>query len=264
MADTIRQYGLPLVLALALHSLAVLALYSGWNPQQETRVIRPQIVKSALLVLEPEAKPKSKPQSAPRAVPPPQPKPDPQANLRRQAEAQKQAEQKAQADAEARERALAEAHAKAQAEAKAKAEQLSRTRAEDAARQRKLEAMAEASFLDALEDEALDLQAQSETADSEAVAQSFRLGIYQAVVGNWSRPPSARNGMQAKLRVELVPTGDVVAVSLVESSGNGAFDRSAEAAVRKARRFEVPKDPDLFEQYFRRFTLLFRPEDLLR
>ena len=262
MVYTIRQYGLPLVLALALHSLAVLALYSGWNPQQETRVIRPQIVKSTLLVLEPEVKPKPKPRAAPppKASAEPRPKPDPQAS----AQAQKQAQEKAQADAKARERALAEAHARAQAEAKAKAEEISRARTEDAARRQKLEALADASFLDALEDEALDLQAQSEAADSEAVAQSFQLGIYQAVVGNWSRPPSARNGMQAKLRVELVPTGDVVAVSLVESSGNGAFDRSAEAAVRKARRFEVPKDPELFEQYFRRFTLLFRPEDLLR
>jgi hypothetical protein len=26
----------------------------------------------------------------------------------------------------------------------------------------------------------------------------------------------------------------------------------------------VPKDSAIFEQYFRRFTLLFKPEDLLR
>ncbi len=61
-----------------------------------------------------------------------------------------------------------------------------------------------------------------------------------------------------------MPTGDVVSVTLIAGSGNEAFDRSAEAAVRKARRFEVPKDPAVFERYFRRFTLLFRPEDLLR
>ena len=53
-------------------------------------------------------------------------------------------------------------------------------------------------------------------------------------------------------------------VTLLEGSGNGAFDRSAEAAVHKARRFEVPAESDIFERYFRRFTLLFRPEDLLR
>ena len=70
--------------------------------------------------------------------------------------------------------------------------------------------------------------------------------------------------MEAKLQVELVPTGDVVAVTLLESSGSGAFDRAAEAAVRKARRFDVPMESAIFERYFRRFTLLFRPEDLLR
>ncbi len=93
---------------------------------------------------------------------------------------------------------------------------------------------------------------------------SYRDGIYQAVKNNWSRPPSARNGMETTLLVELVPTGDVVNVTIVKSSGDAAFDRSAEAAVRSARRFQVPPESDLFERYFRRFTLLFRPEDLLR
>ena len=106
--------------------------------------------------------------------------------------------------------------------------------------------------------------AEAASADAEAVAQSYRYGIYQKVVANWSRPPSARNGMEARLQVELVPTGDVVAVMLIESSGSSAFDRSAEQAVKKARRFEVPTESAIFEQYFRRFTLLFKPEDLLR
>ena len=265
MAETIRQYSLPIVLALALHMLAALALYSGWNPQQETRVIRPQIVNSTLLVMEPKAKPKPKPQ---QPVSQPPPREDPAVQRRREAEARAKAESEAKARAEAQAKARAEAHAKAEAEARARAEELARREAqqadEQAARQQKLDALADAAFLEALRDEASELAEQSQAADSEAVAQSYRVGIYQAVVANWSRPPSARNGMQAKLRVELVPTGDVVAVSLVESSGSGAFDRSAEAAVRKARRFEVPKDPELFEQHFRRFTLLFRPEDLLR
>ena len=96
------------------------------------------------------------------------------------------------------------------------------------------------------------------------IAQSYRFGIYQLVVANWSRPPSARNGMETTLQVDLVPTGDVVSVTLIQGSGSSAFDRSAEAAVRKARRFEVPVESALFEKYFRRFILLFKPEDLLR
>ena len=70
--------------------------------------------------------------------------------------------------------------------------------------------------------------------------------------------------MQTKLLVELVPTGDVVNVTIVSSSGNEAFDRSAEQAVRKVGKFDVPKDSKLFEKYFRRFPVLFNPEDLLR
>jgi colicin import membrane protein len=139
-----------------------------------------------------------------------------------------------------------------------------RRQQEEAQRRERLEALAESSFLDALESEASDMAESDAASEAEAAAQSYRYGIYQLVVANWSRPPSARNGMQAKLLVELVPIGDVVAVTVLESSGNGAFDRSAESAVRKARRFEVPKESEIFERYFRRFTLLFRPEDLLR
>ena len=99
---------------------------------------------------------------------------------------------------------------------------------------------------------------------SEQAAQSYAQGIYQLIVANWSRPPSARNGMQTKLMVELVPTGSVVNITIVSSSGNEAFDRSAEQAIRKVGKFDVPKDPILFEKYFRRFPVLFKPEDLLR
>jgi colicin import membrane protein len=66
------------------------------------------------------------------------------------------------------------------------------------------------------------------------------------------------------LLVELVPTGDVVNVTVVQSSGDAAFDRSAEAAVRSAGRLPVPPESAVFERYFRRLSLLFQPEDLLR
>lgn len=236
MADTLRDYGLPLLLAAALHAATVFALYSGWNPsQQEARVIKPQIVNSTLVMLQPKAKPKPVPRKAPpkveeRAEPEVQPKPEP---------VEVKIEPERDLEAERRE-------------------------ARDAERQSRLEELAQASFMDALETEATDLAESNAASEAEVVAQSYRYGIYQLVVANWSRPPSARNGMQAKLQVELVPTGDVVTVTLLEGSGNVAFDRSAEAAVNKARRFEVPAESDIFERYFRRFTLLFRPEDLLR
>jgi TonB family protein len=84
------------------------------------------------------------------------------------------------------------------------------------------------------------------------------------VVNYWSRPPSARNGMEVLLALQLIPTGEVVSVTVVKSSGNTAFDRSAVNAVQKAEQFPELKDlpPREFEKTFRRFRLLFRPEDL--
>ncbi|MDA1073963.1 MAG: cell envelope integrity protein TolA [Proteobacteria bacterium] len=240
MSSALRYYSLPLALALGIHALAVLGLYSNWKPdQQEVRAIKPQIVHSQLIVLEP--KPKPQPVSKPKPVaakpapvvekPKPAPEPKPVA-------AQPKVDQ-----------ALAEAQ-------RIEAQQ----RKEEAERLQRLAALADASFDQILDEET----AQLEVSNDQAMAASYQAGIYQLVKANWSRPPSARNGMQAKVEVELIPTGDVVSVTIVQSSGNAAFDRSAESAVRKARRFVVPEDSSVFERHFRRFSLLFRPEDLLR
>lgn len=122
---------------------------------------------------------------------------------------------------------------------------------------------------DRLLDEALDLAIADEAAELDAsdfdeVAMSYHMGIYQRIVNNWSRPVSARNGMRADLLVHLVPTGEVANVTLVRSSGDAAFDRSAEMAVRRASRFEVPSDREMFETYFRALPVTFSPQDLLR
>lgn len=93
-------------------------------------------------------------------------------------------------------------------------------------------------------------------------AMAFVAQIQRDIVQNWSRPPSARNGMEALLRVRLIPTGEVVDVKVEDSSSNDAFDRSAVLAVTKARRFVVPTDSQRFERDFREFTVLFRPDDL--
>ncbi len=230
MPIAIRYYGLPLLLALVVHVLAAAALYGGWNPSKDVRLIKPQIVHAQLLVLQPKAPPRRAPPRVEQAQPVREEvKADPEPTV--------PVEELPKVDLEAQQR--------------------QREREEQ---QRRLAELARASFAQALEIESTELA----EGDDQVVAQSYQLGIYQLVVANWSRPPSARNGMQALLMVELVPTGDVVAVTIVESSGNSAFDRSAEAAVRKSRSFDVPTQADVFERYFRRFSLLFRPEDLLR
>lgn len=237
MPYAVRFYAVPLLLAALVHLAAVSALFVGWSPaKRETVEFKPRIVQSQLIVLQPQArqKPRAAPAiapappvaAAPRPVPPAKPRPAPEAKP-----------EPPPVDRRERERQR----------------ELER-------QQRRLAELARQAFAQALESEADELDA----GNDESVAASYRFGIYQRVVANWSRPPSARNGMQAKLLVELIPTGEVVAVTVVESSGSGAFDRSAEAAVRKAQDFEVPRESEVFERFFRRFSLLFRPEDLLR
>lgn len=234
MAHAVRSYGGPLLLALLVHLAALTALHGGWFPgvEPESRAIKPNLVQSQLIVMQPKAPPKPKPKPA-------LPKPAAEAPKVAAPEPQAQPEPRRDLEAERRQREAAQA--------------LER-------QQRRLAELAQNSFAQALAEEASELAADQDL----SAAQSFRFGIYQRVVANWSRPPSARNGMQARLLVELIPTGAVVGVTVVESSGNSAFDRSAEAAVRKARAFDVPREPDLFERHFRRFSLLFKPEDLLR
>ena len=86
--------------------------------------------------------------------------------------------------------------------------------------------------------------------------------IQQTISRYWIRPPNARTGMVVTLRINLLPGGELNDVNVVDSSGNAAFDHSAVLAVQKAGRFPVPKDPVLFDRYFRSLKLVFNPTDL--
>lgn len=97
------------------------------------------------------------------------------------------------------------------------------------------------------------------------VVQSGVALIQEIVQRHWSRPPSARNGMRAVLRVGMLPTGEVTDVVIVSSSGDPAFDRSAETAVYRAQPFtELQEMPiNIFNANFRSLSLIFESEDLL-
>jgi colicin import membrane protein len=182
------------------------------------------------------------------------------AQQQRQQEAERQTEQKRVAQLERerdaqRQSEQQRAKEQKQREDQAKAEQARRRQQELAAQQqRQNEAQAQA-------DQAAQ---QTAAADGEAV-MSYTALIHDLVQKQWSRPPSARNGMVAVLRIRMVPTGDIIDVEIVRSSGDFAFDRAAESAVFKVNRFtELQGMPTrLFDRNFRSFLLTFRPEDLL-
>ncbi len=247
MGYALRQYSLPLLLAVALHAAAVWALFQGWNPQKELQnVIDPPRVMANLVVLD-------APRPKPRPAPPKAAPAEPQDNRAAEREAQERARKAAEAEAAAKQAAEEAARQEAEAER-------ARLQREQEERLARLSELAQSSLDQAIADEAAALAEASET----DVVRTYHAAIYDLVRRNWSRPPSARTGMSARLEVELIPNGEVITVTVVESSGNAAFDRSAEQAVRLARRFDVPEENRLFETHFRRFYLLFKPEDLLR
>src|SRR5690606_14404317 len=193
-----------------------------------------------------------------------------QAQERQQAEAEKKAQQKEHEDKKKAEEARMkkiEAERTKQAEAKAKAEKQRKKEEEKKrlaeAEQKKREQQqreAQERLDAALQKEEQFLSERSDDVNT----QSYEALIQERIIQSWSRPPSARNGMQALLEINMVPTGQVVNVRVIKSSGDSAFDRSAEQAVKRVDRFTEIKDmpSDLFERNFRVFRLLFQPEDL--
>jgi colicin import membrane protein len=248
----IRSYALPLFAALAFHAGVGLVFVRGFTASEDiAQVITPKVVNATLMVVEPPAQNKRPPAPAKPAPAAPVANKPSAAERKRLVEEQLAAEQAKRAKQVAKDRAEAQRQKQ---------------------RQKELEAQRRRERLAALGDLADDSLQQSLEAEAEQIqdndvqqqVQTFQAGIYDLVRKNWSRPPSARNGMQVRFLVELIPTGELLSVTLVDSSGSAAFDRSAEQAIRRARRFDVPQDNSVFEANFRRFYFLFRPEDLLR
>lgn len=234
--NLLRDYGAALALALLLHAGVAAALLRSWGAEaEETQVLTPRIIKAQLLVMEkPVQKPKPRP--APR-VAPPKPKPAPTKPPPKPEAQTPKPPPKPDPEIDRRAR-------------------------EEAARQQRLRELMEQSTALALDEEIVEESA------VDADTMTYADAISRAIVEAWSRPPSARNDMQARLQVDLTPSGDLIGVQVMDSSGNPAFDRSAETAVRRAARtlgrFPVPPERSVFETHFRHFTLLFKPEDLLR
>ena len=86
--------------------------------------------------------------------------------------------------------------------------------------------------------------------------------IRDQVMMNWKQPSSAQKGMTVEILITLVPTGEIIQVNLNKSSGNQAFDNSALNAVQKVSKFEnLDMGRKLFDNHFRKFTLIFNPDN---
>ena len=231
----------PALASLVLHVLLLAALTVNWV-SSEPEVVKvkpaPKVINARLVDVS-EFQPKPKPKPKPKAQPKPKTaKPAP-------------AKPKPKPVAKPKPKPVAKPAPKPKVEPKP----------EPRITERELAAIARADLARAMEEEDEALEA---TATAQEMVASYTSLIAETVINYWSRPPSARNGMEAELRLQLVPTGEVVSVTLIRGSGNAAFDNSAITAVKKAGSFpELQNLPAAeFEKNFRRFRLLFKPEDL--
>lgn len=193
-----------------------------------------------------------------------------EAQRQRQAEQQRQAEERRQQEEAERQRRAEEEHRRQEeAERQRRAEE-ERRKQEEAERQRRAEeerrkqeeARREA---EAQRQREAELQRQIEEEQAQQAAQQARVNYVRAwgrmVENNWSRPLGSAQGLSADVRVRLQPSGDVVSIEIVKSSGDATFDRSVENAIRRASPLPVPEDA----QTFRRaglddITFRFKPD----
>lgn len=253
-----NSYAVPIIVSVVLHSLLIAFVVVGWQSAEapKQRVI-PRYVEATLVTVKPKAEKPKKAASKKKVV-------DLAAKRREQARLKAAAKKKRLASEKAERERLRKLAEKKQRELDAeqqKQKALAEQKRQALLKQQALQKLAqEAAFADALAEEESLIDAQ----ESAATAQSYVALMAQRIEQKWSRPPSARRGMKCELQIKLVPTGEVINVTIIKSSGNSAFDRSAEQAVKKVGRFDELRDvpSDVFEQYFRQLTLVFNPQDL--
>ncbi|MEC8612435.1 MAG: TonB family protein [Pseudomonadota bacterium] len=225
-SDRLLILGIPALIALLVHLLFVFALEGGWTTASPTITAQPQVIQASLVSLS-----KPKPKSKPKVV---EPKPEPKTA----------AVPVSQIEAPPPEPVVEQPESAPEV---SQAERLAQLQRE---------------LMAGFEDlpDAHEQLPNEEVNEVQQVAGSMQARITQ----NWRRPPSARNGMEVLLIISLVPTGEVVGISVSSSSGSMAFDGSAIAAVERVARFPEVTVLSIsdFERYFRRFPLRFKPEDL--
>ena len=127
----------------------------------------------------------------------------------------------------------------------------------------RIEVSSAASLIEEIEaiDNKINYNAQINLDLSSSDIEKFSSIIKQQVMENWKRPKNLNLKLKTEIQINLVPTGEILSATLIKGSGNKAFDESAMSAIYKVKTFEgLSMQMRLFDQHFRKFVLVFRPE----
>lgn len=230
---------------------------------------------------EPEPPKPEPPKPEPPKPEPPKPepqKPDPEIERRKIEEIKKKEAERVKRELEIKREADIQ-RKKAEQEKKKKEEELEKKREDERKKKEEERKKLEEEKRKKLEEEKRKreeqrrLQEQFErelNAEAEARAEAARIGEVQRtwaqelsdhIARRWLRPPGLPAQLRCKVRIEILPNGEIITVKIIQSSGNRSFDVSVENAVYKSSPLPLPTDPKAF---VRVLEPTFSPESLSR
>ncbi len=105
------------------------------------------------------------------------------------------------------------------------------------------------------------LQQQVAASVRNKLVEDYKGRIQLKIRGLLHVPPGVKGNPEAIYRVELLPTGDVVRVTLLRASGQPVYDQEVERAIRKASPLPLPPDKEAAAAFRDGLELRFRPQD---
>jgi len=104
--------------------------------------------------------------------------------------------------------------------------------------------------------------AQVQSLAQQGVIDKYKAQILATIQSNW-RIDKVDSKLKCIYSIALAPNGDVLSVTLVQSSGDTALDQSAQQAIQQSSPLPVPSNPSLFSN-FRQLVLTLSPQGYLQ
>ena len=100
-------------------------------------------------------------------------------------------------------------------------------------------------------------------AEINGILTQYKVQIIQAIQKQWVVPASVNKSLSCVFLIRLSPSGTILKVKTLQSSGDLVLDYSARVAIFKASPLPVPKDSIIFSK-FRELRLTIRPLQIKR
>jgi colicin import membrane protein len=112
-----------------------------------------------------------------------------------------------------------------------------------------------------LNQESLAIKQQATNSERAKIEADYKYRIRQKILGELRLPVNLQGNPEVVYRVDLLPNGDLIRLTLVQSSRQPAYDQEVERAIRKASPLPLPPDRDMASSFRSGLELHFKPHD---